>query len=662
MTPPSAAPLSVDDVLTLRRPAAVELAPGGDRVVFVVHAVAPEPGAPAQANLWVANGDQGSRPLTAGPHVDAVPRVAPDGRRCAFASDRAGTGLMALYVIDLDDDHGAGDPRAVAELAGSVEDIRWSAGGDQLLVLTADEGSETGSANGGTAIVRSDDGGAEPVVRRPRQAWRRLHLVDIASGSSRQVGPPGLTVWELGWDGLGPAAAVVSTDPSESGWYEARIATIDLTRRRARTVYAPRWQVQSPTVSPDGAAVAFVEALQSDRGVVAGAIVVAAVDGTAVVSPLLDVDVSRVRWLPDGRLFWVGVVGLGSACGFVRLSWRAPRSATVEIDERWRGIATLGMVHQIGAACSDDGARIVAVREGHGEPPELAELTVGPTTAPWWRPMTTLNAELAGRSVPEQRVLRWAAPDGVEIEGLLLVPVGVSGALPLVVYVHGGPTNAWTATFAHGLYAGDALGLAQDGFAVLLPNPRGSTGRGATFMQANLADMGGGDLEDLLAGVRALVADGAVDPARVGITGASYGGFMAAWAAVRSDAFAAAVPVSSVSNWLSFHLTTGVGRFDELFLAGSPYESDGPHLRRSPVMYAPGCAVPTLVLHGDADLCTPVGQAHELYQALAETGCEVELAIYPRGGHDLIEREHLRDANLRTRAWMHRHLRAQPEE
>ena len=659
MTPTPAQPLTVDDVLTLRRPANVELSADGDRMVFVVHDQAPQPGESARSSLWTKRGQEPPQTLTTGDHVDGIPRLSPDGKNLAFASDRLGSGLMSPYILELD--RPLSEPRLLGDITGSVEDLQWSADGRELLVLAADAGSETGSANGGVAIARAGED-EEPIVRRPREAWRRLHLLAADRDvGAREVGPPGASVWEFDWDGVGSVAVVTSTDPTESGWYDAEVAVLDLSSRTTMAVHVPRWQVQSPALSPDGERVAFVEALQSDRGVVAGSITVVGPGASTARVSELDVDVSTVQWLPDGRLFWVGVAGLGTACGFLRFAESAGGRVTAEIDERWRGLATLGMVHQFAAACSQDGSQIVAAREANGEPPEVATLITEPHTAPHWLSLTEFNAPLAHRPVPDQRHVRWQSEDGLDVEGLLLTPRDAVTPLPLVVYVHGGPTNAWTSTFAHGLYAGDALGLAEDGFVVLLPNPRGSTGRGDDFMQANLGDMGGGDLEDLLAGVRALVADGTVDPARVGITGASYGGFMAAWGAVRSHIFAASVAVSSVTNWLSFHLTTGVGRFDEMFLAGSPYDRDGPYLDRSPVMHAPGCAVPTLVLHGDADLCTPVGQAHELYQALAEAGCEVELAIYPRGGHDLVERDHLRDANLRTRAWFLRHLAAEAQ-
>jgi dipeptidyl aminopeptidase/acylaminoacyl peptidase len=150
----------------------------------------------------------------------------------------------------------------------------------------------------------------------------------------------------------------------------------------------------------------------------------------------------------------------------------------------------------------------------------------------------------------------------------------------------------------------------------------------------------------------------------VGITGGSYGGFMSAWAITQTERFAASIPAACCSDWLSFHNTTNIGRFDELFLQSDPYDTAGDYFTRSPVMHARKCRTPTLLVHGELDLCTPLGQAVEMYQALVDAGCEAELVVYPREGHGWQEREHLADSWRRAKEWFDRHLtpQAQPAE
>ena len=119
---------------------------------------------------------------------------------------------------------------------------------------------------------------------------------------------------------------------------------------------------------------------------------------------------------------------------------------------------------------------------------------------------------------------------------------------------------------------------------------------------------------------------------------------------------AAAMPMAVVTDWVSFHSTTNIGQFDKLFLKADPYDPEGDYTRRSPVYHAAKCRTPTLILHGEDDLCTPLPQAVELYNALVEAGCETELVVYPREGHGWTEREHQIDSWNRIRDWLARHF------
>jgi dipeptidyl aminopeptidase/acylaminoacyl peptidase len=253
------------------------------------------------------------------------------------------------------------------------------------------------------------------------------------------------------------------------------------------------------------------------------------------------------------------------------------------------------------------------------------------------------------------RTIRWAGEDGVEIEGLLMTPRGGVGPLPTIVCVHGGPTWNWGAYFSDS--EPNAVLLSSAGYACLLPNPRGSIGRGHAFAQSVIGDGGGIDYRDIMAGVDHVVAEGIADPERLGIAGLFYGGYMAGWAVGQTDRFGAAVAMSVVSNYLSFHLTSEVWWYDQTILKGDWNDPTSQYLERSPVTHAHRCTTPTLILQGAEDRCTPVGQAEELYRAIAVSGAEVELVVYPREGHVPLEREHALDAIRRTQAWFDRHLR-----
>jgi dipeptidyl aminopeptidase/acylaminoacyl peptidase len=609
-------------VLELLRPGEVALSADGKRVAAAVAASYREKDKPVEVRLWVGDVDGELQPGELG----TMPRFSPDGSRLAYASDRSHEGRRSLWV---DDDE-------LGEIPGSVEDIQWSPDGARLLVLAADLGADKAGAESATKVQEKDAEEQDPKVIRPAQYWRRLWLVDAATGETRDVTPEHTNVFEFGWAG-GKVAAVCTDDPSESAWYEAWIGLIDLESRSVERVHTPKWQLQAPRISPGGR-IAFIEGFSSDRGVATGTVHVL---GQGPVAPEL-----HATWIEfaDEDILWVaGWRDNGSFAG--RLSLRGSGS----YEELAGGEVTFGP--RYAPAFAAGGKRVAAAYESADEPPEVVLWENGER-----RRLTSLNAEVAPKLASiEWRLHRWTSFDGLEIEGLLALPRDHEGGpLPLVVDVHGGPTGCWFWSFAPG--NGLPNLLAGAGYAVLLPNVRGSTGRGPEFAEANVGDMGGGDLQDILTGIDALVRDGIVDDKRVAITGGSYGGFMACWAVTQTDRFAAAMPMAVVTNWLSFHNTTNIGQFDMLFLRADPYDADGDYAAQSPVYHAAKCRTPTLILHGEDDLCTPLPQAVEFYNALVEAGCEAELVVYPREGHGWTEREHQIDSWNRMRDWLARHL------
>lgn len=635
--------LRFESLLDLRVPSHVAISPDGHGLAFVVTAGTHAVGRPQPKQVWVGRVDgEAPQPLPCGGSAQSLPCWSHRGDRLAFASDCGDPGRMAPWVREP-----TGELRRIAVLEGSVEAMLWSADDTSLLLLASDPGADRASTQGATKAGATNVAAPDPIVRRPRQGWRRLIRVDLVTGAATEVGPRGLTVWEVGWNGDGEAVAIVSPDPSESGWYDAAVALLDLRTRTHRIVHAPAWQLQSPAISPDGRHVAFIEGWASDRLRVHGSIttVEIATGETQVLAP--ELDVLSLRWLADGSMFYVGPSGVETMCGRVALDGT--------VTPIWQGAATLGRAE---AAISDDGRVVVAPKEAPGEPPEVMALDTA--AGGDWRPLTRLNDGLRSFTGPVAERVAWQSGD-LEIEGILVTPPDRGeDRLPLVVFVHGGPTAAWSMTFSAGyLHLGAAL--AMHGYAVLLPNTRGSVGRGQAFARANRGCHGPVELEDIAAGVEALHDAGVVDRDRVGITGASAGGYVAAYAATRSHAFKAAVPVACISNWLSFHLTTNIGRCDELILDSDPFVPDSVHVRLSPVIHAHEASTPTLILHGALDLCTPVGQARELYQALVDVGVETELVEYEHAGHGWTQREYLLDAWERVRTWFDRHVRDEAE-
>jgi dipeptidyl aminopeptidase/acylaminoacyl peptidase len=473
-----------------------------------------------------------------------------------------------------------------------------------------------------------------------------LFLIDVESQSAREVGPPDKSVWSVDWDGADTVVAVISDDHSGSGWYQGEVASLDLNSRTASVLYRPRWQTEGLALSPDAHHAVVVEGYASDHGLVSGSVMLIELDTGKVSDPWPDLQTVGIAvWCDPDSLWFAGTDGTGNACGQIFLDGRQ--------EELWRDDAFIGDAVTTPACVVAEGAvQVWTTHQAHGVPPELAQFSF--EERQWIRTSSFNDKVIDGCVFPEWQTIRWQGEGGVDIEGVLMTPRGATRPLPTIVCVHGGPTWNWGSYFSNS--EPNAVLLASAGYACLMPNPRGSIGRGHEFAQAVIGDGGGVDYRDIMAGLDHCVAAGITDPSRVGIAGLSYGGYMAGWAIGQSDRFAASVAMSVVSNYVSFHLTSEVWWYDKAILSGEWHDAASQYAERSPVMHAHHARTPTLILQGADDRCTPVSQAEELFSALAEAGVDVELVVYPREGHVPVERAHALDAINRTQAWFDEHL------
>ena len=254
-------------------------------------------------------------------------------------------------------------------------------------------------------------------------------------------------------------------------------------------------------------------------------------------------------------------------------------------------------------------------------------------------------------------MLRWKS-DELEVEGQLIYPVGYEEGkrYPTILHIHGGPSWAWDDHFYANWHDWGQF-LAGQGYAVLMPNPRGSTGRGWEYQIANYNDWMGGDYRDSQRGLDLLIERGIADPDRLGIGGWSYGGLTTAWALTQTDRFKAAVLGAGVTNRVSMHGTTDIVRWH-----GAGNRPSSPR-RPTSTGTARRCATsarsttPTLIPHGEKDDRVPVSQGWEYYNALRTMGVPTKMVVYPREPHGLGERQHQRDLMERVLAWFDEYVK-----
>jgi dienelactone hydrolase len=553
----------------------------------------------------------------------------------------AGEELRRLRITA---DGPAGVAEPVLRWGGEISGLVPLAGGQLVAVVAGDElteDDERRQAEGGDAMVWS-----ERAVRQ-HWLWHRLRLLDLASGElTLAAGLAGRHVIDVAQRPGGGALAVVSRDcpEDEPGAFTGRLHIADLDAGTAVDLGRLGFEARSPAwwKGRDGWHVAWLAAVPPanasavlDLAVPAGGTAAGApVDLTAGMTACPD-ELVQVAGGPPAALF---AEGLDTA--LYRLN---PAGPSFERVAGWTG--------QAAALTAGDDATVIAVLTSTAYAPR--DVRAGSPGA--LIRISDTRPELRGVAWGTQERLSWRAPDGLEIDGVLILPPGRSrgdGPFPLVTMVHGGPYGRWADELMAGWWSWGQW-LAAAGCAVFHPNPRGSQGHGQAFAAMVAGAVGQDEWTDILAGVDDLVAAGVADHGRLGIAGWSHGGFMAAWAVTQTGRFRAAVMGAGVADW---GMQVGVGEQGraEAVLGGSfGWEGPGPHRhdQLSPVSYAANVTTPVLILHGEDDTNVPVGQAMYFHRALTQFGAEHELVIYPRENHEFTERAHQIDVLERVRSW-----------
>ena len=374
------------------------------------------------------------------------------------------------------------------------------------------------------ALWWGDDGGPRGRPIR-RDARRRLFKVGCDDGTTTEVGPTDLSVWEFDLLGDDAAVALVSDD-AERARLVSRAAGADRLRvTRASTIlHRSHWQLQAPAASPSRQARRLPRRLverpragrerdphprSRDRQV------------STSLAPRRQSNITTLPWRDEESLWFAGWSQLGSIYGVVRLD-----GTVVWIDARGRDHRPEQFPRRASRRRRTRRASPPSARRSARRRRSCSRRSSDAT----WTPVTQLNAGDRGglrRLSRGARASHWKGTDGLALEALRPAAARPqAGPLPTIVDIHGGPS--WAAKYAFN--PGYALPFAAAGYAVFLPNYRGNTGWGQEFARLNIGDPGGAEFDDILAGIDRCVAEGFADPDRLGVTGASYGGYMTAWA------------------------------------------------------------------------------------------------------------------------------------
>jgi dipeptidyl aminopeptidase/acylaminoacyl peptidase len=556
-----------------------------------------------------------------------------DGR-LAFLSDAESPGQMQLYVVDKP---GRGNARKIGNFEGYLADPHWSPDGKSIAVALIEGVTRVPGPTEATA--------PESGVIASKTVEQRLAIVNVATGVARSISPADMYVYEFDWSPDSKNLVYLAAPgDGDDNWYILELYAIDAGSGAVRHILKPAMQVANVRWSPDGKTIAYIGGLMSDEGVTGGDIYALPAEGGTP----RDLTENRksspnwFQWSPSSKQILMGenVAGL-SAITTLDL-------ASGSTETLWKG-AESGLF-------SGDSATSAVVRTSWSEPPEVWAGATGK-----WQQITHSNDAQPGVHDPQQRAwgeaksIEWKN-GGLDVQGWLILPQPYDPAkrYPMLVDVHGGPASVVRAGWAR---PGLPLQLfSEQGYFVFMPNARGSYGQGENFTRANAHDFGHGDLDDILAGVDAVVKSYPVDDKRVGVGGWSYGGYMTMWTVTQTHRFRAAFAGAGIANWQSYYGENGIDQWMIPYFGASVYDDPAVYAKSSPINFIKNVQTPTLVMVGDRDAECPPPQSYEFWHALKALGVKTEFVLYPGEGHAFHDPRDIRDRFNRVLRWFNENM------
>ncbi len=632
--------LTIEDSLAIKNVGAPLFSPDGKWIAYTISEWDKKDNRRV-SHIWLASIDGGrSIRLTGGDKGETAPRWSPDGSRLAFLADRSEKGGPQLWVIEVS----GGEAEQLTAEETSISSFDWSPDGKRLAFVMRDvakdkaEREKRRKERFDTIVVDAD------------YSWSHLWTIRLESKEKKRITTGAFTVSEPQWS---PDGKWIAYTMSRAGLQESSF--IDISEDRNTDIYlvsadggTPRQLTTNPAGdshpnwSPDSQWIAYTASTDPKSWAARTDVLLVAAEGGEPRNLTKEFEESagvQLNWSPDGRTLY-----FASGVGMYNHIFSVPVSGG-KVSQLTRENRHYGQFDR-----SRDGKQLAyTVSDSRA----TDDIWVADTGSPQARKITWANPQLRDFALAETEIVRWKGPDNFDIEGLLVKPLGYQAGkrYPLILQIHGGPYGKFS-----DIFNSRAQIFAANGYAVLMPNPRGSTGYGHQFTVANMGDWGGKDFQDIMSGVDAVITKGIADADKCVVMGGSYGGFMTFWTITQTDRFKAAIGHAAISDWYSFHGQSDVPGLMEYGFLGQPWTAAETYRKWSPMTYVERVRTPILMTHGEQDKRVPIAQGEQFYRALKKRGVETVFLRYPREGHGIQEPNHQIDLVGRQLAWFDAHL------
>jgi dipeptidyl aminopeptidase/acylaminoacyl peptidase len=615
-------PITPEDYYALEVASDPQISPDGKMVAYVVTSIDRKLNR-KRSEIWIVPFDGSGEPwpLTTA-ESSSSPRWSPDGSSIAFLSARhdpqTGSAQRAqVYIISM---HG-GEPRRLTDLKNGVTAFQWSPNGMRMACVGKIGPSDNLPANNkDRSDVRDYTHPAYKLDGAGYYDDRRTHLwvVDVKSSAVRQItSGDNSNDSDPQWSPDGARIAYMVERTDQSLMRSSEVHTMEPDSGKITRLAAPEVFVHTLRWSHDGKKLAYIGS--TDEVTIPKLLVSDVEAGTyALASETITYPIELEWAAGDRSLFYTAAVE-GEHLLF-RLDLASHKATGIRVNGSMRTMSIGEGDRAIAFAGTDD---------LHPGDIFAMDLPVGNA-----RQLTHLSQKLLN-SLDLQRMERlpFQGGDGLPVEGFFMKPVGwqAGKTYPMMLMIHGGPNGMWGP-----MWNLEAQSYAARGWAVLLTNPRGSSGYGEAFQRGVDKEWGGKAYRDVMAGVDAALAKYSwVDKDRLGLTGQSFGGFMTDWIVGQTTRFKAAITLSGISDLVSVEGVRDAYYGHSRDFGGDLWENFDLYWKYSPIRNANNVKTPTLILHGEVDNRVPLEQGEEFFRALSHFGVPTELVIFPREPHSL---------------------------